>query len=556
MLLGIFITTIITLTIAALLSIRRERAWLDLESDDLITITNAADQGFTETSDLIAFANLAQESRAARCLRTAESAVIMGNLPAFYSFPYLPSSTLDRFLLTLRNASITSLLIFGLAGTFVKLTGLIPAEKLRSALNAGPNDSEKLGDFLTGIEGGLSTAFYPSIFAIIGMIFVLTARHWLIEGTRQRLAHSFHDFCTSTFARSIHEKRNTASVAASSSKAFLRAAESIRASSEQLKDSLNELYSGVSHLNTVVGNLGKTTENLESRFGENSPLVGSIDKLFNVASPLEERYKKIVAHLSSLEGSMAKHNAEVAKTFTEVFEFAALGKTVLPGLASAMANYLKPIADSAEKWNTAGSQWEVALTKALPAESKRIEAIYHALSDPVALLPATLLQLQADLKTARERPEVEKNSTVAIEEFLRAVEARLKGIEEHVTPDKSGASLVDRLLAETVQIREYLEGLQLSSLEKYKEIAIEAPDAIKSPRPTHPELKDVDKLITRMERQQHALETLAKAIEGFATHDGRINGITAAPPLSGVVAPTNGDVGKQGSLLKRFFGRQ
>jgi hypothetical protein len=554
MLLAIFISVIVGLTVAAVLSLNAEQKWLHAESTSLDAIRTAASQPFNCADELVASSGISPNARVAICLRNAEVASVMGHLPDRHHFPYIPNSRNERFLLILRNASITCMLIFGLAGTFLKLTGLVPAGRLQQILSAeGNNSSNELAEFLKGIEGGLRIAFTPSIVAILAMVLVLLLRHWWTEGRRQSLVQGFHDFSLSTFAKTIHGNQVPTLVAASTAETFLKAAKSIRESTDLLNGSLAHVKEEIRELKGATSSLKTSTENLCANFAEDSPLIGSIGALFEVASPLDDRYQQIASHLNKIEQSLAKHNGAVAKTFDGILELAVAAKQTLPTVTTTVASTFKPISESANDWLSAGKRWESVLTKAMPAESKRIEAISTALADPTAILPTTL----RELKTAIERNDAlragDKNLSSEILTLLQRIEQHIKTNGSTPTPIPINGNAVDSnaVVEELKGMRALLEANQASKLHPSQVPENSKPAVVLPTGPSHQELKEYRELLSRIDKQQESINLLVRTIQPTKDHNVKLS--EANMPQSESSVLVSDEEQKKPGIFKRIF---
>lgn len=552
MLLGIFIAVILVLTTAAIRSLNAERSWLNSEYSALSSVRNAASSSFEGAADLIATAGVSPYTRIANCLRNAEVSAIMGHLPERHRFPYLPTTKEARRLLYLRNASITCMLIFGIAGTFLKLTSLIPAGRLQQLLTSeGNNSSVELAEFLKGIEGGLSIAFAPSIAGIVSMILVLSLRHWWIEGCRQSLVEDFHNFAVSNFAKTVHGNQDPTQVAASTADTFLGAAKSIRESAHLLDGSLQDVKLQIGELRGATENLKTSTDSLKEDFGESSALVGCIGALFDIASPLADRYQQIVSHLTKLEQSLAKHNGEVAKTFDGILELAVAAKESLPKVTETVSSTFKPISDSAAEWSAAGTRWENILTKAMPAESKRIEAIARALSDTSAPLPTTLRELKGVIERNTTQHDGGQRNAAEILALLQSIESQLKANGTEPTPNDNGGFNFTELIAELKNIRQALETKPEA---KPPSPPTNSMPAIVIPaEPSPREQKEFRDLMQRIDKQQDAINRLVLAIQATAISKAQFHEpVRSQPETNHTESP---DSSTKPGLLGRIFGK-
>lgn len=552
MLLGIFIAVIVILTTAAILSLKVERNWLTSESSALFSVKNAASSPFEGVEDLISKARVSPHTRIANCLRNAEVSAIMGHLPERHRFPYVPTTKDARRLLTLRNASITCMLIFGLAGTFLKLTSLIPTGRLQQLLTSESNNSSvELAEFLKGIEGGLSVAFTPSIAGILAMILVLFLRHWLIDGCRLTLVQDFHDFAVSNFAKTVHCNQDPTQVAVSTANAFLDAAKSIRESTQLLGDSLQDVKDQIGELKGATVNLKTSTDSLKEDFGEKSALVGSIGALFDIASPIADRYQQIVTHLTKLEQSLAKHNGEVAKTFDGILELVVAAKESLPKVSETVASTFKPVSDSAAEWSAAGTRWENTLTKALPKASKRIEAIATALSDSAAPLPTTLRELKSLIERNTTQHDGGQRHAAEALALLQSIESQLKANGTEPTPNDNGGLDFTELIGELKNIRRVIETKPEA---KPTLPPTDSPHAVVIPaEPSSREQKEFRDLIQRIDKQQEAINRLVLAIQTAANSTAPIHEPIQTQPETSHTEPFEANT-KPG-LFGRIFGK-
>jgi hypothetical protein len=552
MLLGIFIAVILALTTAAIRSLYVERNWLNSEYSALSAVRNSASSSFQGAADLITIAGVSQHNRIANCLRNAEVSAIMGHLPERHHFPYLPTTKEDQRLLSLRNASITCMLIFGIAGTFVKLTSLIPAERLQPLLNSESNNSSvELAEFLKGIEGGLSIAFLPSIVGIVCMILILSFRHWWIEGSRQSLVQDYHNFAVSSFAKTVHGNLDLTQVAASTADTFLGAAKSIRESAHLLDGSLQDVKLQIGELKGATENLKKSTDSLKEDLGESSALVGSISALFDVASPIADRYQQIVAHLTKLEQSLVKHNGEVAKTFDGILELAVAAKESLPKVTETISSTFKPISDSAAEWSAAGTRWENILTKAMPAESKRIEAIGRALSDSSAPLPATLRELKDVIVHNTTQHDSAQRHAAEFLALLQSIEFQLKANRTLPAANDDGGFDLGEIIAEIKTIRRSLETKAEENPPSRQTKSM--PAVVIPAESSQQEQKEFRDLMQRIDKQQDAINRLVLTIQANAISKPPVHKQTPPQPDTSN-AELHDSAGKPG-LLGRIFGK-
>jgi hypothetical protein len=553
MLLFFFIAVILVLTVAAIFSLRAERCWLIAEYSAFSTVKNAASSPFRGADDLIITSGVSPQTRIAKSLRNAEASAIMSHLPERHRFPYLPTAKDEQRLLTLRNISITCTLIFGLAGTFLKLTSLIPTGSLQQLLNYEVNNtSEGVAEFLKGIEGGLSIAFTPSIVGILAMILVLSVRHWFIENYRQSLTQDFHDFVISSFARAVHSCQDPTMVAAATANAFFEAAKCISASTRLLDDSLREVKLQANTLNGATLNLKSSTDSLKTDLGGNSPLVGSIGALFEVASPLADRYQQIVEHLSKLEQSLAKHNGEVAKTFDGVLSLAVAAKESLPKVSETISSTFKPIFDSAAEWSAAGTRWENALTKAMSAESKRIEVIATALTDASGPLPSTLRELKSVIEDNAKQNDCGQRHADEMLSLLQSIDSRLKtsGTEPTATTADQDRLNLSELTEDIKSIRKALKVASLAKLDFQPINSV--PDQMLSSEANLIEQKGFSDLISRIDKQQDAINKLVVAIQAATQNNAVVHEQTQTQLEKFRVEPVE-SITKTG-LFGRIFG--
>jgi hypothetical protein len=305
-------------------------------------------------------------------------------------------------------------------------------------------------------------------------------------------------------------------------------------------------------LNGATLNLKSSTDSLKTDLGGNSPLVGSIGALFEVASPLADRYQQIVEHLSKLEQSLAKHNGEVAKTFDGVLSLAVAAKESLPKVSETISSTFKPIFDSAAEWSAAGTRWENALTKAMSAESKRIEVIATALTDASGPLPSTLRELKSVIEDNAKQNDCGQRHADEMLSLLQSIDSRLKtsGTEPTATTADKDRLNLSELTEDIKSIRKALEVASLAKLDFQPINSV--PDQMLSSEANLIEQKGFPDLISRIDKQQDAINKLVVAIQAATQNNAVVHEPTQTQLEKFRVEPVE-SITKTG-LFGRIFG--